>query len=462
MTQETFKRSACDRCRGQKLRCPRTEEQKGEPCTRCERAGAVCITSDARPPGRPRNPQPERYGRDSKGEPQRNRGRSGSPPADDAPRLSASPFLSYRSAHATFGPYEDDAGMFDANAGDLSWMLGNSSGILDFRVSDDSSAHEPIWTFQADHPASYTQHLPDSNSSGEQYDAMDTQTNSDRNGLPSKVSIMDENGGCPELPLTANDALVVMARLSERITRQISRVKHYAGNLKSLQQRNEVSSKRSNGVADALRCTSDFIDALRTLKTPVPAASTNHSATTAVDSVTSASEGINDDPLAVPAQDDVALPPVPTMSTILLILSSHLQLLHLYDTLFGVVQDIFRKMPEAISQPCPSQSQSEFRVAGMPPVSGPLHIKLLIQVIQHQIDTLEELIGLPCEFRLSGRATTSEGLLSNMNVGPLVSLTMTQVNGENPGTSGTSGKSAIASLRERMTAVQKLVSSLPE
>lgn len=44
------KRSACDRCRDQKLRCRR---ENGVACVRCVRAGATCITSNAKPTGRP-------------------------------------------------------------------------------------------------------------------------------------------------------------------------------------------------------------------------------------------------------------------------------------------------------------------------------------------------------------------------------------------------------------------------
>jgi hypothetical protein len=46
------KRFACDRCRAHKLRCPR-EDQTGQSCARCLRAGASCITSNLRPLGRP-------------------------------------------------------------------------------------------------------------------------------------------------------------------------------------------------------------------------------------------------------------------------------------------------------------------------------------------------------------------------------------------------------------------------
>ncbi|KAK1754095.1 hypothetical protein QBC47DRAFT_385634 [Echria macrotheca] len=51
------KRSVCDRCREQKLRCRRDDRDESnleEPCDRCQRLSAKCITSEAKPLGRPR------------------------------------------------------------------------------------------------------------------------------------------------------------------------------------------------------------------------------------------------------------------------------------------------------------------------------------------------------------------------------------------------------------------------
>lgn len=50
--RNTSRRSACDRCREHKLRCLRDNSSQ-EPCRRCSRAGASCITGQALPPGRP-------------------------------------------------------------------------------------------------------------------------------------------------------------------------------------------------------------------------------------------------------------------------------------------------------------------------------------------------------------------------------------------------------------------------
>lgn len=49
------KRFACDRCHGQKLRCPRSSSgsEANEPCRRCQKAGVRCNISVTQKTGRP-------------------------------------------------------------------------------------------------------------------------------------------------------------------------------------------------------------------------------------------------------------------------------------------------------------------------------------------------------------------------------------------------------------------------
>ncbi|KAI0552257.1 hypothetical protein F4679DRAFT_535001 [Xylaria curta] len=57
--QSPWRRSACDRCRSQKLRCVRAKEDDTSwPCTRCLRIRYPCFTSSAKPPGRDSNRLP--------------------------------------------------------------------------------------------------------------------------------------------------------------------------------------------------------------------------------------------------------------------------------------------------------------------------------------------------------------------------------------------------------------------
>lgn len=57
-TRAPWKRSACDRCRFQKLRCYRDEGRSSGACNRCIKSGIKCVTGMARPTGRPPARQP--------------------------------------------------------------------------------------------------------------------------------------------------------------------------------------------------------------------------------------------------------------------------------------------------------------------------------------------------------------------------------------------------------------------
>ncbi|KAH8124065.1 hypothetical protein FP744_10005647 [Trichoderma asperellum] len=52
-TRAPWKRSACDRCRFQKLRCYRDEGRSSGACNRCIKSGIKCVTGMTRPTGRP-------------------------------------------------------------------------------------------------------------------------------------------------------------------------------------------------------------------------------------------------------------------------------------------------------------------------------------------------------------------------------------------------------------------------
>ncbi|KAH6662137.1 hypothetical protein B0J14DRAFT_610951 [Halenospora varia] len=57
-TRAPWKRSACDRCHFQKLRCYRDEGHSFGTCNRCIKSGTKCVTSMTRPTGRPPSRQP--------------------------------------------------------------------------------------------------------------------------------------------------------------------------------------------------------------------------------------------------------------------------------------------------------------------------------------------------------------------------------------------------------------------
>ena len=66
----------------------------------------------------------------------------------------------------------------------------------------------------------------------------------------------------------------------------------------------------------------------------------------------------------------------------------------------------------------------DLRLAGFPLQHGTLQIKILIQVIVHQSEMIEKALGLPVEYRVSGRQEHYTGLLGGREARGLVKAVM--------------------------------------
>lgn len=149
----------------------------------------------------------------------------------------------------------------------------------------------------------------------------------------------------------------------------------------------------------------------------------------------------------------------PSTSTILLILATWLQLLELYDKLFGHVRATLQEMPlEAITAFRGPMGMIGPRVPGMSLMQGDLSVKIMIQVINHQLESVEAILGLPdeyCVVRRSGPAigkTQATTLFSSLDV-EVSGLLQTVMNDMPNG----AGKATITSLGEQIKAVQGII-----
>lgn len=273
---------------------------------------------------------------------------------------------------------------------------------------------------------------------------------------------LETNGNSSEPP-NAAEALIGLARLNESITRQLSRAKMFAWRAPPAHGACSQSHQGTgaNGVAEVLQSTSEFINILRKI---IPSSASalsrsslaNDRAPSLPDSGISACPSLSDGQLQdfwLPSSRTVSATSSLSTSTVLLLLSSYIQLLQLYDTIFRHVYDLFSEMPSHVMGLCPGQAQSQFRVMGLDSIDGHLHIKILIQVIEHHLESLETLIDLPADFRLSEPPNSSKGILSNMNLSELVQIVMTQIE-ECP---EKSGKSVVESLRNGIKKVKGLL-----
>lgn len=200
------------------------------------------------------------------------------------------------------------------------------------------------------------------------------------------------------IPLaTLVDPRIRLSKLSENIIRQLNRVRTYSWHPSHVQA---GCSEKSQGIdqnplAQVLQCTSQLATVLQQLSCtpPFPEAnnSTSHKPTdsAAFTSTSATSPSIGNPPGA---------------STILLILATWLQLIELYDKLFGHVCDALQQMSAdniiAFRHPVGMIGP---RIPGMDLMQGDLSIKIMIEVINHQLKSVEVVLGLPDEYCIARR-----------------------------------------------------------
>lgn len=468
MSQQATKRSACDRCRAQKLRCPQIDPQSNEPCARCVRAGAICVTGSARPLGRPRTIQ--QHGSKSSGTPPSTgsgRGIRTREPATDPPRKV--PRLS--ATTSTWSPLEEPPDLLECASSQsdrtLSWMLNEGSNLFSgFQLPGDDACIDPLCTLQEDEAVAVGM-KPAQEASN------DTGNSDVQYWVPEADALDPDYPECNDLELEANrhlseppnaaEALIGLARLNESITRQLSRAKMFPSRAppahRVCPQRHQGTGE--NSVAEVLQSTSDFINILRKINSTSASALSHpplacYRAPSLPDSGISACPSLSDGQIQdfpLPSLSTPSIASSLSTSTVLLLLSSYIQLLQLYDTIFRHVSNLFSETPSPFKGSCPGQAQSQFRVMGLSSIDGHLHVKILIQVIEHHLESLETLIDLPADFRLSEPSKSSKGILSNMNLSELVQIVMTQIE-ECP---ENSGKSIVESLRNGIRKVKGLL-----
>ncbi|OJJ44461.1 hypothetical protein ASPZODRAFT_18653 [Penicilliopsis zonata CBS 506.65] len=150
--------------------------------------------------------------------------------------------------------------------------------------------------------------------------------------------------------------------------------------------------------------------------------------------------------------DSSELDNTPSTATVLLLLSTYLQVMEVYEAIFHGVYLTFCRTPTDQIGQCSGQADSQFHVAGIGAVQGPLRVKILIQVIEHHLSRLEVLLGVPHVFRLSAQVGSDElsssGVLANAS---LIHAVMTE-------STGRPGESIILSLKDGIAKVKERIS----
>lgn len=451
MKSAVTKRAACDRCRDQKLRCPRFNSAT-EPCSRCLRAHAICVTSSSRPNGRPRIaplPVAEQLP-------------TGSGVSRGAIGLSsARKSTGARSTNGNRTPVQANIPLWSPTASfDAYPDLFNSSACpsaphesINSQISSPGPRQSGVTSLvelqllgDAQDGDSNAMELERSATVADS-DFLETMANYDQNYSVGWAMQPISEMGVEEQNITAAtlaDPRIQLSKLSELVAQQLDRVRTYSWRPSQVQA-NCIAKGQGmdqNPLAQVLQSNSELASILQEI-------SRSHTDHDQKDSAISVS--------TTPSSHSIGDPP--STSTILLILATWLQLLELYDNLFGHFRNTLQEMPlDTITAFRGPMGMIGLLVPEMSLMQGDLSIKIMVQVINHQLESVEALLGLPDEYCVVRRGGAGIGkthatpLFSILDVE--VSKLLQTVMEDMP---HGAGKATIASLGDKIKAVERVV-----
>ncbi|KAI1171153.1 hypothetical protein F4777DRAFT_70697 [Nemania sp. FL0916] len=389
-------RSACDRCRAKRVRCPRAQVSTA-PCARCVRVGAQCVTGSPGHLGRPRKARP--FNDSISG------GATMTPASVYSPACGPTPQENDRvelhpPAAENFTSINVPTEWFDAGAMSLS-LLDDFTGAAD--------GSHTMYTGQS------SEHMLD-------YDVL-----LDSHGHMSDPSSVQ----CPS-------AATSLMRLQEKIENHISAIGSLFSDSRNIiedcQEDGSMSMAAGNPVATALTCTKELIDIIQILTTTRSAVSGSFSD----------NQLVSMDTTSTTRTDSLST------ETALLILSSYLTLMRLFDCLFdGVCRCFHQRSLDTIRS---IKVKAVLRIGGISSLQD-MPVKAyamgIIDIIRCQIEALECCIGVPAEYCLSGEtsaALSTQGIFASADRVRLFNAVITQEDVH----SHSGNKSYAVSIRENM------------
>ncbi|KIW20960.1 hypothetical protein PV08_01539 [Exophiala spinifera] len=365
LTTNHHKRSACDRCKGQKLRCVRAAATSGnDACVRCLRAGAACVTSQARPVGRPRALEREES--------------------------------SYTSS-ATRSRDDEGSGFFMLPDGcfDDTWTAFLAESEIDSQfVSGNDCITSPT-----------TLSLP-------QYDAPATS----RPETICQIFLRHD--------VKANTT-IRLSQLNESLARQIAFFpplsRDFSSDLHVCIQ--EVNEADKNPVVPALQSATEFTSIVEELissmrrKDPASATNNSHSTDILQPGPTTSSW------LAAESSTSSDGPYTAGTPITLLLVSSYLQIVELFNFIFVFSTQILQS---SSSMAGILQFSPDVCISGLPPMKALLYIKIMIQMAEHYLHRIQGLLCLPEEMLLSSKESAGLRLFDTVNLFDLLKLNIPQ------------------------------------
>ncbi|KAK7957295.1 uncharacterized protein PG986_006517 [Apiospora aurea] len=391
------KRSACDRCRAKRVRCPRAKNSTGGPCPRCVRESTPCVTGSSGVPGRPRKPPlvfdgslPSSLAAESVEEssPGRSSGLRQHTGEDDDEEAQHAPGVHGHPFPADFHTAllgTDDASFFDFT----STTAVDSPALNSFAPGNFLSLGQRA---APPHPQG-----PLSASGGLDmiYFAAD----------PSRMHVVDpflRSFPCVSstVPISRPSPTGALRDFGEKLERRASATRAFLADPRSTVEKcpedeSFEATATENPIAVLLTCTNEFIAIIQSL---------------------TARNGSSH--VLLPDHSQLLLPgPTPSLNgtaspvsteTVLLVLSNYVTLMRLYNSTFHYAHQSLSQMPAEATQSL--KVKSVFRIGGISSLQdlpAKLYAKGIFGTIQSHIRSLEDCLGLPPAYCLSGESTTS-------------------------------------------------------
>lgn len=425
------KRSACDRCRTQKLRCLRLDGHPTDSCSRCVRSQVECITSSSKRPGRPtRN-------------------------SADAPRQQTDPIPhtcgdANGSIHALDIPQDNvddwfNLGSLDANyaMSPICWTSADSSDVYshDFSTGGGGSAITMSSLSGLTNGTSNTTSLNELTETNLSEQSPNARSEQDNNGI---LQVFDHQRSTPK-----DDHGLRLSVLYCDLSKQLCTLRSMPWDMTKVMQLTCIHNTSddpantfqanlgSNPLAGIAKRSAEFAELLWSFQNPM--VSNANVATTASGPLRSVHSHLS-------------------MADLLTTLSCHILIISIYDSIFCHFVDESSHNPSAVNvimQAAPKLFLGGIAVPPWPSMLG----HLLFCLTESQLRPIELLLGLPDEFCVSLKRNSvsrdrRHGLFSGESGQSLFSALM-QVETERM-TEERGGMGVIESLKEKTRRVQGL------
>ncbi|KAF5705642.1 hypothetical protein FGLOB1_7849 [Fusarium globosum] len=368
-----WKRSACDRCRAQKLRCHRDSGHSTDACLRCLKSGIECVTSKARPTGRPPSRQVQPTVVVEQGDTS-----SSSHTTDSSPSAGGTDMSNMMNFE------------YDLSLDNILDSIGMQHS--DFIVNDNILVDiSPLSSCQSTSQHSVAQAQAQAQAQTVDPSTIQSTASYHFNTLPS-TSSMDS-----ALPMRSDHVELLLSRLHSKLSAQLYSIRSSPWDVKgtlnlSLAHQGvgqDFENCESHPLVQVSQACTELERLLSGLRAP---ASAEHTPST--------------------FSYTPAVPPRLRTTQLLIALSCYIQIVSIYGIIFSKVFDYLLSTSKT-SVGSYQSSPLTLYIGGLPiPPNETLSGNLLVHLIEHQLHQIEQLMGLPEHYRVSSRAKdTKDGEL---------------------------------------------------